>query len=70
VSVRVVAATVPVSREVLADAHGVTQWIERELAEGIEDVISGRPRYGPPAPREPERRCEHCGHLLDDWDDD
>ena len=62
-----------VSSEMLDDlraARPAMDAVKREFNECITDLVLGRPRFGPPAPRPPvvEERCDHCGALLDeDW---
>lgn len=62
-------AKIAVSQEMLADMQIDREFMYRIHRELMLDLTVG-PRYGPPVPYVEPARCEHCGHLLDDWDDE
>src|SRR5262245_23721428 len=60
---------VSVTAEMAADARAIADFLDREWREMLLDLTVG-PRFGPPAPQSEPARCETCGQILDDWDDD
>lgn len=72
-------AVVAISPDVLVEGTAFQRALEREMNAAMAVIaesygISAGTLYGPPRPKpeyiEPEVEvCEHCGHVLDDWDD-
>lgn len=58
-------AYISISPELLDDYQtSFLSVIEKEITERLTDLVTGRPRYGPPRPLPEPDVCECCGQEM------